>query len=68
MPAMSTNAIRNFADRVRGLVGHNKELVLSAQDARNLNHEIQQVLAQLVELQNQAETGRITVELGGSKF
>lgn len=68
MPVTSTNAIRHFADKVRGLAGQNRELILSAQDARNLNHEIQQVLAQLVELQNQAETGRITVEVGAPKF
>jgi len=68
MPAMSTNAIRNFADRVRGLVGNNREIVLSAQDAKNLNHEIQQLLAQLIELQSTVDTGKITVEVGAQKF
>ena len=68
MPITSTNAIRNFSDRVRGLGGNNKELVLSTIEARNLNHEIQAVLARLVELQDQAETGRIQVEVNSSKF
>lgn len=68
MPAISTNAIRNFNDRVRALSGNNKELTLSALDAKNLNHEIQNVLARLIELQEAAETGRITVEIGASKF
>jgi hypothetical protein len=49
-------------------VGNTRELTLSAQDARNLNHEIQQVLAQLVELQSQVDAGKITVEVGAPKF
>lgn len=64
----STNAIRNFADRIRGLAGNNKELTLSASEARLLNHEIQQLLARLVELQDQNETGKIQVEIGANKF
>lgn len=68
MPVTSTNAIRNFADRVRGLAGNNKEITLSALEAKNLNHEIQQVLAQLVELQSQLETGKIQVEISANKF
>lgn len=68
MPVTSTNAIRNFADRVRGLSGNNKELVLAAADARNLNHEIQQLLARLVELQDLTETGRVQVEISPNKF
>jgi hypothetical protein len=68
MPAMSTNSIRHFADRVRGLVGNNKELVLSAQDAKNLNHEIQQLLARYVELESQVESGQISVEVSAPKF
>jgi hypothetical protein len=68
MPITSTNAIRHFSDRVRGLAGNNKELVLSTVEARNLNHEIQAVLARLVELQEQTETGRIQVEVNSSKF
>ena len=68
MPITSTNAIRHFSDLVRGLAGNNKELVLSVIEARNLNHEIQAVLARLVELQEQTETGRIQVEVNSSKF
>lgn len=68
MTMTSTNTIRNFADRVRGLAGHNKEITLNAVEARNLNHEIQQLLARLVELQDQTETGKIQVELSSNKF
>lgn len=68
MPVTSTNAIRNFADRVRGLAGNNKELTLSAPEARILNHEIQQLLARLVELQDMTETGQIQVEVSSNKF
>jgi len=68
MPVTSTNAIRNFADRVRAISGSNKEVTLSAIEAKNLNHEIQQLLAQLVELQNQTETGKIQVEISANKF
>ena len=68
MPVTSTNAIRNFADRVRGLAGNNKEITMSTAEARNLNHEIQQLLARVVELQETAETGRIQVDLSSNKF
>ena len=68
MPITSTNAIRHFSDRVRGLAGNNKELVLSGIEARNLNHEIQALLARLVELQEQTESGRIQVEVSSPKF
>ena len=68
MTVTSTNAIRNFADRVRGLSGSSKELILTPADARNLNHEIQQLLARLVELQDQAEVGKVQIELGSNKF
>lgn len=68
MPVTSTNAIRNFNDRVRALAGHNKELTLSAVEAKNLNHEIQGLLARLVELQDMTETGQISVEVNAGKF
>ena len=68
MTVTSTNAIRNFADRIRGLADSNKELTLSASEARLLNHEIQQLLARLVELQDQTETGKIQIEIGANKF
>ena len=68
MTVTSTNAIRNFADRIRGLSGNNKEITLSAIEAKNLNHEIQQLLARLVELQDLAEVGRIQVEVSTNKF
>lgn len=68
MPAMSTNAIRNFADRIRGLTGTNSSLTLNAAEAKLLNHEIQQLMARLIELQEQAETGKIQVEISANKF
>lgn len=68
MTVTSTNAIRNFADRIRGLSGNNREITLSAIEAKNLNHEIQQLLARLVELQDLAEVGRIQVEVSTNKF
>jgi hypothetical protein len=68
MPVISTNAIRNFADRVRGLAGNNKEVSMSAIEARALNHEIQTLLARLVELQDLTETGKIQVEVSSNKF
>jgi hypothetical protein len=68
MPVTSTNAIRNFADRIRSLSGNNKEITLSALEAKNLNHEIQQLLARLVELQDVAETGKIQIELSTNRF
>jgi hypothetical protein len=68
MPVTSTNAIRNFADRIRGLAGNNKEIVLSAAEAKLLNHEIQQLMARLIELQDATETGRIQVEVSSNKF
>lgn len=68
MPVTSTNAIRNFADKVRAMSGNNRDISLTALEAKNLNHEIQQLLARLVELQEQTETGRIQVELGTNKF
>lgn len=65
---ISTNAIRNFADRVRATQGSNKDLILKPQEARLLNHEIQQLMARLIELQEASETGKIEVELNGTKF
>jgi hypothetical protein len=68
MPVTSTNAIRNFADRIRGLSGTNSSLTLSAPEAKLLNHEIQQLMARLIELQEQNETGKIQVEINSNKF
>ena len=65
---ISTNYIRGFADKVRASSGSNKDLVLSVLEARNLNHEIQQLLARLVELQDLAEVGKIEVEVKSNKF
>lgn len=68
MPAISTNAIRHFNDRVRGLSGSTRDITLSANDAKNLNAEIQNLLARLVELQEFAETGKVSVEINANKF
>ncbi len=64
----STNYIRGFADKVRAASSTNRDVVLSQLEARNLNHEIQQLLARLVELQDLAEVGRVEVEMKSNKF
>lgn len=68
MPQISTNAIRHFNDRVRSLSGSSRDVTLTAQDAKNLNAEIQNLLARLVELQELTETGRVSVEISANKF
>lgn len=68
MPVTSTNAIRNFADRIRGLTGTNSSLTLSASEAKLLNHEIQQLMARLIELQDATEIGKIQLEINSNKF
>lgn len=64
----STNAIRDFANKVRAVNGTSGTLHLSAQEARNLNHEIQQLMARLIELQELAEVGKVKVEVTAPKF
>lgn len=66
---INTNAIRTFADKVRALSSTKaNSITLTAQDARNINHEIQTLLALLVELQNQSQGQPVEVELTGKKF
>lgn len=66
---INTNAIRSFSDKVRALSSTKAtSITLTAQDARNINHEIQTLLALLVELQNQAQGQPVEVELTGKKF
>ena len=60
----STNAIRAFADKLRAANASNaKQVTLTLQEARNLNHEIEIVLALIVEQQGTAQTGDTTVEI-----
>ena len=69
MANISTNAIRSFADKVRALAANKQSsLTLSATDARNLNHEIETLLALLVELQSLKEEQAISIELKSNTF
>ena len=48
----STNAIRSFADKVRAAsTSNSKQVILTLPEARNLNHEIETLLALLIESQ-----------------
>lgn len=60
----STNAIRAFADKLRAANASNaKQVILTLQEARNLNHEIEIVLALIVEQQGSAQTEDTVVEI-----
>jgi hypothetical protein len=66
---VNTNAIRAFNDKIRAMnASKATQLVLAAQDARNLNHELETLLAMLVQLQNQQQTGELTVEIKSQGF
>ena len=65
----STNAIRAFADKVRAASTSNaKQVVLTLQEARNLNHEIEIVLALIVEQQGNAPSGDTIVEIKPARW
>lgn len=72
MPNLSTNAIRAFAEKIRASHGIRQPgIQLSHQEAKNLNHEIQMLLAVVVEIQSQeaiSATTPIDIEIYGSKF
>ena len=68
MANVSTNAIRHFESKVRALGAHTTQIILTAQEAKNLNHEITQLLALLVELQSRSDNTPVTVEITGGKF
>lgn len=68
MPNLSTNAIRHFEGKVRALGNHTTQIILTPQEAKNLNHEITQILAYLVELQSQGNDSTIEVQVAGTKF
>lgn len=69
MANISTNAIRAFADKVRAMsASKTTSVTLSAIDSRNLNHEIETLLALLVELQSQKNEQAVTIELKSNTF
>lgn len=69
MTNISTNAIRAFADKVRAIASSKtNSITLTAADSRNLNHEIQMLLALVVELQAQGSSGDIQVEIKPDRF
>jgi|APGre2960657423_1045063.scaffolds.fasta_scaffold297554_2 hypothetical protein len=66
---INTNAIRAFNDKIRAMNAVKaNQLVLAAQDARNLNHELETLLALIVQLQNQQQTGELSVEIKSQGF
>lgn len=65
----STNAIRAFADKIRAANASNaKQVNLTLQEARNLNHEIEIVLALIVEQQGNAPGGDTIVEIKPTRW
>ena len=70
MPTISTNAIRAFADKVRTLsMTNSKTLSMSQQEAKNLNHEIQQLMALIIESNSQPQDqGNTTLEIRGGRW
>jgi hypothetical protein len=65
----STNAIRAFADKIRAANASNaKQVNLTLQEARNLNHEIEIVLALIVEQQGNAPSGDTIVEIKPTRW
>jgi hypothetical protein len=65
-------AIRNFNDRVKQMNQTNsKQLVLSAEEARNLHNDIFSLLnniAEIVSVPNQKEKSENSVSLDGGAF
>lgn len=61
----STNAIRAFADKVRAAqISKTGQIALTVQEARNLNHEIEILLALLIEQkENSTQPSNMTVEV-----
>lgn len=69
MPAINTNAIRAFQDRVHAMsVGNQKEVRLSSVEAKNLSHELATITAMLLEYQTAIGMGAIDVEIGAPRF
>ena len=68
---LSTNAIRAFADKIRASQGiRQANIQLTVQEAKNLNHEIQMLMAIVLETQSQDQlpASPIAIEIRGSSF
>lgn len=64
MPVSKTAAIGDFQRRVHAMeTARTKEIRLSAQEARNLMLEISQLLAQLIDQQDNQEPITVSVKL-----
>lgn len=66
----STNAIRAFADKVRAAhSAKSNSISMNMSEARNLNHEIEVLLALLVEQSSSASTAQdITLEVKSNRW
>ena len=69
MSDIRTDAVRAFQKRVHDMNSANqKDIRLSAQEARNLSDELAQLTAMLVQLQIPNTNNNIEVVAAGSKF
>jgi hypothetical protein len=69
MSDIRTDAVRAFQKRVHDMNSANqKDIRLSAQEARNLSNELAQLTAMLVQLQTPNTNNNIEVVAAGSKF
>ena len=69
MSEVRTDAVRAFQKRVHDMNSANqKDLRLTAQEARNLSNELAQLTALIVQTQSQNNTNTIDVVAAGSKF
>jgi hypothetical protein len=69
MSEVRTDAVRVFQKRVHDMNSANqKDIRLSAQEARNLSNELAQLTAMLVQLQTPNTNNNIEVVAAGSKF
>jgi hypothetical protein len=69
MSEIRTDAVRVFQKRVHEMNSANqKDIRLSAQEARNLSNELAQLTAMLVQLQTPNANNNIEVVAAGSKF
>ena len=69
MTETRTDAIRAFQKRVHEMNSANqRELRLSAQEAKNLSNELGQLTAMLVQYQSQNNDSNVDVVVSGQKF
>lgn len=69
MAEIRTDAIRAFQKRVHDMNSANqRDLRLTAQEARNLSNELSQLTAILLELQNNSSQENIEVTVTGLNF